>query len=127
MHQLARIVPLLAAVAAATACGASEAGEAATGGLYGTVRLRPGMPVCVAGTSCTRPAARFRLVFVRDGRRVPVTTDARGRYRVRLAAGRYLVRGGAGVTPKRGLQPRTVTAPSGRFAKRDFTYDAGIR
>jgi hypothetical protein len=128
MHPMARILLLGAAAAAATACGAREGGEAAAGGLYGTVRVQPGTPTCVAGTSCAKPAAGFRLVFLREGRRIAAaTTDVRGRYRVRLAAGRYVVRAAEGVSPKRGLQPGTVTAPGGRFARRDLTYDAGIR
>ena len=127
MHQTARIL-LLVAAAAAAGCGAREGGEAAAGGLYGTVRVQPATPACATGTSCTKPAADFRLVFLRDGRRVAApTTDARGRYRVRLAAGRYVVRAAEGVSPKRGLQPGVVTAPDGRFARRDLTYDAGIR
>jgi hypothetical protein len=64
-----------------------------------------------------------KLAFLRDGRRVAsATTDKRGRYRVRLSQGRYAVRVGA-----RALKPATVTVPNGRFAPRNFTYDAGIR
>jgi hypothetical protein len=31
------------------------------------------------------------------------------------------------ISRKAGLQPLRVAVPNGRFAKRDFTYDVGIR
>jgi hypothetical protein len=95
----------------------------------GLVVISPASPVCAAGTSCTRPAKRVRLVFSRNGKSVVATTDSRGRYRVKLDRGRYSVRAasGHGTGPKQGLQPTKVTVPRGRFAKRDFTYDSGIR
>ena len=40
--------------------------------------------------------------------------------RVRAAAGRN-------TGPKQGLVPAVVTVPRGRFARRDFIYDSGIR
>jgi hypothetical protein len=119
---------LLAAAAAATvaACGAQSSGSAVNSGLYGVVRLSPGSPVC--GTTCTAPAKNLRLTFIRNGRSVVTRTDLRGRYRVRLAAGRYVVRApGRNISPKLGLQPAAVTVPSGRFAKQNFVYDSGIR
>jgi hypothetical protein len=127
---ITRLLPILAvAVAAATACGAASSGAAGASGATGVVMLSPASPVCGAGTSCTKPAKRFRLAFSRNGRTVVVTTDSRGRYRVKLERGRYAVRAtnGRGVGPKQGLQPATVTVPRGRFAKRNFTYDSGIR
>jgi hypothetical protein len=91
------------------------------------VQIAPASPVCRTGTSCSRAARRFRLVFSRNGRSVTVTTDAHGRYRVTLERGRYLVRAGRNTGPKQGLQPAVVTVPRGRFARRDFIYDSGIR
>ena len=125
----ARVLLILTAVAAATACGAQSSGAAGASGVTGVVVISPASPVCAAGTSCTRPAKRFRLVFSRNGKSVVATTDSRGRYRVKLDRGRYSVRAasGHGTGPKHGLQPTTVTVPRGRFAKRDFTYDSGIR
>jgi hypothetical protein len=123
-----RIVLGLAVVAIAAACGAQSPASAG-GGLYGTVRIKPGIPVCRVGTSCTRPARGFRLAFFRNGRKVATaTTDARGRYRVSLDSGRYAVHAGRRATSRKaGLQPLRVAVPNGRFAKRDFTYDVGIR
>jgi hypothetical protein len=124
-----RIVLGLAVVAIAASCGSQSPARAGGGGLFGTVRIKPGMPVCRAGSSCTRPARGFRLAFFRNGRQVATTTtDARGRYRVALAGGRYAVHAGRRAISRRaGLQPTRIAVPSGRFAKRDFTYDIGIR
>jgi hypothetical protein len=124
-----RILLGLAVVAIAAACGAQTPAHAGGGGLYGTVRIAPGIPTCRAGTSCTRPARGFRLSFFRNGRQVATaTTDARGRYRVSLDSGRYAVHAGRrAISRKAGLHPIRVAVPSGRFAKCDFAYDVGIR
>jgi len=111
---------MIVAVATATACGAQSSGGAGASGVAGVVVISPASPVCASGTSCTRPAKRFRLAFSRKGESVFTTTDSRGRYSVRPVNGRNTGR-------KQGLQPSTVTVPRGRFAKRDFTYDTGIR
>jgi hypothetical protein len=121
---IARIVVGLTTAFALTGCGSSVAG-ATDGGLFGTVRINPATPVCRTGSTCNRPARGFRLVFVRNGAQVTTTTDRNGRYRIRLERGRYAVRPGR--TLKRGLKPTWVTVPAGRFAKRDFAYDPGIR
>ena len=124
-----RALLMLVAVATATACGAQSSGGAGASGVAGVVVISPATPVCASGTSCTRPAKRFRLAFSRNGESVVTTTDSRGRYRVKLERGRYSVRpvNGRNTGRKQGLQPSTVTVPRGRFAKRDFTYDTGIR
>jgi hypothetical protein len=126
---IARALLILLAVAAATACGAQSSGSAGASGLAGIVRISPASPVCRTGTSCTRPAKRFRLLFSRNGRTVTAVTDEHGRYRVKLDRGRYAVRPGSGrnTGPKQGLEPARVMVPRGRFATRDFIYDAGIR
>jgi hypothetical protein len=120
---------LIAAVFVTAACGAQSSGSAGGSGLYGSVRISPASPVCGANSACTRPARGFRLVFSRNGKTVAsAKTDREGRYRVQLGRGRYVVRAGrVAVSPKSGLVPRQVTVPSGRFAKRDFVYDSGIR
>jgi hypothetical protein len=120
-----RILLTIAAASSAAACGAQSSGKAGATGLYGRVLIEPATPTCSPGTSCGRPAPDFELVFLQDGRRVArATTDARGRYRVRLAPGRYAVRP-EGRRPR--LDPATAAVPGGRFAKHDFTYDVGIR
>jgi hypothetical protein len=123
---IARSLLAAAAVATVAVGGAQSSGSAVNSGLYGTVRLSPAEPVC--GTTCTVPARNFKLSFSGHGRTVVAKTDSRGRYRVRLAAGRYVVHApGRNISPKSGLQPSVVTVPSGRFAKRNFLYDSGIR
>jgi hypothetical protein len=126
---IARTLLIAAGVASVAACGAQSSGSADAGGLYGTVRISPSMPVCLAGRSCSKPARGFKLAFGANGHTVTATTDAHGRYRVRLGGGQYTVRAGtaAGASPKRGLQPRAVTVPNGSFARRNFVYDSGIR
>jgi len=118
-----RILLTIAAVFSLTACGAQSSAGASSSGLYGLVFVHPATPTCHRGMPCSKPARGVKLVFLRNGRRVAAaTTDTRGRYRIRLAQGRYAVRVGP-----RALKPATATVPSGRFARRNFTYDAGIR
>jgi len=124
-----RFVLSLAVIAIAASCGAQSPARASGSGLFGTVRIAPATPTCRPGSPCSRPARGFRLSFFRNGRKVATaTTDARGRYRVSLDSGRYAVHAGRGAVSRRtGLMPTLTRVPSGRFAKRDFTYDTGIR
>jgi hypothetical protein len=127
---IARSLLLAAGAATVAACGAQGSGGADGAGLYGTVRISPASPVCLAGTSCSKPARGFKLVFSAGGHTVTTTTNRRGRYRVQLTPGRYIVRAAAATrnaSPKAGLQPRTVSVPSNGFARRSFVYDSGIR
>jgi hypothetical protein len=126
---IARALLIVAAVSAATACGAQSSGATGASGLAGVVRISPAVPVCRIGKSCSRPAKGFRLVFSRNGRQTVVTTDSHGRYRVKLDRGRYVVHAATrpNTAPRHGLQPSRVTVPRGRVARRDFTYDSGIR
>ncbi|MGZ4289460.1 MAG: hypothetical protein ACXVQQ_01180 [Gaiellaceae bacterium] len=91
--------------------------------LHGTVRIGPTMPVCKAGVPCDKPAARARLTFAHGTRRVQVTTDGLGRYRVRLAPGTWTVHANVGmaIAPLRFVVPRVASA------RRDFAIDTGIR
>jgi hypothetical protein len=125
---IARIAILAAGIATVAACGAQSSGSASGGGLYGTVRISPTSPVCQSGTSCSRPARHFKLLFGTRGRTVTATTNASGRYRVQLSGGSYTVRAAtANTSPKHGLQPRSVRVPSSGFVRRNFVYDTGIR
>lgn len=118
-----RILPTIAAVASLAACSAQSSGGAGSAGLYGLVLVEPATPTCHVGMPCTKPARGVKLAFLRNGRRVASTiTGARGHYRIKLRHGRYAVRVGP-----RAARPATVTVPSGRFARRNFVYDAGIR
>jgi hypothetical protein len=95
-------------------------------GLYGQVRVDPGMPVCRVGQPCWKPAAGAILSFNRDGRRVARTTaDAHGFYRVALRAGTYAVR----VERPRAIvaKPPRVVVPRDRYRLLNVSVDVGIR
>ena len=68
----------------------------------------------------------MRLFFTRDGATTSAVTDAKGFYRVRLAAGTYAVRTNQrpfGTMP----QPRTARVVAGDVRRVDFHIDTGIR
>jgi hypothetical protein len=116
---------LVAVVIALGVMAAAVPASAATV-VTGTVLLDPARPVCRVGHPCTKPLAHFKLVFWRHGKVVArVVTDAKGHYRVTLAAATY------GVTtpsyPQSGLRPRRITVPRLSSVTRNFRYDAGIR
>lgn len=116
----------LAAVLAATVCVAPASAALAVTGLHGAVTRGPTSPVCRIGAPCSAPAARTLLVFRRLGVVVRVETDARGRYRVALAAGTWavsLARTGVGAT----VAPSRVRAVAGTMRMVDLSIDTGIR
>ena len=99
-----RALPMLVAVATATACGA----QSSVGPDLG--RCRAGGDLSgLAGLSRREAAARageaLPTRFLAKGRSVFTTTDARGRYRVRLERGRYSVRPVNGRNTGRKLGP----------------------
>jgi hypothetical protein len=94
--------------------------------LHGVVMRGPTKPVCEMSKPCSEPAAHVKLVFHRPGVDAVTTTDAQGRYAVRLRRGTYTVR----LTPPRpaigrGLEPTTVIVRAPMRA--DFNIDTGIR
>ena len=96
----------------------------ALSGLQGVVVRGPTMPVCVVEKPCTAPAANARVSFIRSGRVYRTTTDARGRYRIPLAPGRYSVR----VTGDRfGVKPALVVVARGQLTRQNLYVDTGIR
>jgi hypothetical protein len=91
--------------------------------LHGTVRIGPTTPVCRAGVPCSKPAAHVVLTFARGASRVRATTDAHGRYHVRLVAGTWTVRANAGLR----MTPVRLVVPQAATAVRNFSIDTGIR
>jgi hypothetical protein len=93
--------------------------------LHGVVTRGPTKPVCEMTTPCSEPAAHVELVFHRPGLSYVATTDAQGRYSVKLRRGTYTVR----VVPPqrigRGLEPATVIVRA--TLRADFLLDTGIR
>ena len=117
---------ILALLALAVVAPAS----ATTGhGLYGVVRRGPTKPVCSIGEPCSEPATHTKLRFLRGTAVVSsVVTDARGRYRVRLPRGVYVVRV-AGV-PAGGMGGRITPATvrvRAAWRRQNFDIDTGIR
>lgn len=116
---------IVAAVGLLTAVGANA--TPSPSGLKGTVTRGPISPVCVVEQPCSEPAPNVTLLFSRDGRiAARSTTDASGRYRIRLAPGRYQVSRTA--PPRTGrFDPDHVRVLPGRFTRVDFAIDTGIR
>jgi hypothetical protein len=90
--------------------------------LFGTVTRGPVTPVCRSDSPCDAPAAAVTLTFTHGRVSVRAHTDGAGHYRVRLAAGTYLVRTNAGMR----IAPATL-AVHGTTMRRDFAIDTGIR
>jgi|SRR5437762_9335374 len=96
------------------------------GSLHGVVMRGPTMPVCMVGKPCDAPAAHVTLRFA-GPEKATTTTDANGRYRIKLRPGVYTVT----VAPKpaigRGLEPRTVRVRASLDLRANFHLDTGIR
>jgi hypothetical protein len=93
-------------------------------GLYGVVTRGPTTPVCQVGVPCSAPYANATLLFSRSGSTRRVTTDAKGKYRIALAPGRWSLR----VKDAHfGARPTAVWVPAGRYAKVNVFVDTGIR
>jgi hypothetical protein len=93
-------------------------------GLYGVVTRGPTKPVCQIGMPCSAPFSHATLVFTRAGVTRKVTTDAQGKYRVALPAGRWSLRV---QSSQFGWAPRTVTVPRDRYRNVNVDVDTGIR
>lgn len=123
-REMRAFVASIAVLVAAGSAGASTSPS----GLWGVVTRGPITPVCVAEQPCYERAKDVTLVFVRNGRVVRrATTNEKGRYRVRLAAGAYVVRLAKKPRVGRGLEPVRVRVRSARFVRVDFSIDTGIR
>jgi hypothetical protein len=93
-------------------------------GLYGVVTRGPTTPVCQADVPCSAPYANATLVFSRPSVTRRVTTDAKGKYRIALAPGRWSLRV---QNAHFGAKPTAVWVPTGRYAKVNVFVDTGIR
>jgi hypothetical protein len=103
------MLPLLAAVASVL--------------VHGVVLIGPTTPVCREGIPCSKPAAHVLIEFTQASKIRMATTDARGRYSVRLEPGTWTVLATRGVrtTPSRFVVRHVVSQ------RRDFALDTGIR
>jgi hypothetical protein len=93
--------------------------------VHGVVMRGPTKPVCEMATPCSEPAAQVKLVFHRPGADLVATTDAQGRYSIRLRRGTYTVRTAQKMSIGRGLEPTTLVVRAPMRA--DFDIDTGIR
>jgi hypothetical protein len=116
------------AVAGAALALALPAAAASGSGLFGMVRKGPVTPVCRAEVPCTKPAAGVVLVFTSSsGSTARVMTATDGSFRVVLAAGRYTVRVRSAARFGSSVKPGSATVEAGRFMRRNFMIDTGIR
>ena len=123
MRHFARLA-LLAACAILALTPAISGASVTRSGVHGSVRRGPTQPVCQVGTPCTAPAAGVRLTFARGTVVRHVRTNKRGRYSIRLAPGRYVVRvAGA----RFGYSPQKVTVRPGRMSRLNVQIDTGLR
>ena len=122
-----RVVVLLSTAALVVAAGAEATPPRGT--LMGLVTRGPITPVCVAEQPCDAPAPNVRLLFSRNGAVIGrATSNADGRYSVRLPAGSYSVRRGAVAGPVDvKLEPNHVRVYAGRLTHIGFSVDTGIR
>jgi hypothetical protein len=119
-----RAAALASLVTALVVAGLAQ-GAPKPSGLYGLVMRGPVTPVCQVGIPCDEPAANVTFLLVRKGKSTRVRTDDRGRYRVRLAPGRYVIarsNWGPG-----SIEPASARVPYGRFARVNIFIDTGIR
>jgi len=93
--------------------------------LHGVVMRGPTQPVCEIGTPCSAPAPHVKLVFHRPGVDLVATTDALGRYSLRLRRGTYTVRIAQKPNIGRWLEPTRIVVRAAMAA--DFNIDTGIR
>jgi len=103
---------------------------AASSGISGTVSTAPTCPVerYPPDPSCApRRLAGARVTASRHHKRVATTrSDSKGRFRLTLAPGRYLVRASMGCTLPR-PESRVVTVTRGKVARVQLVLDSGIR
>jgi hypothetical protein len=123
------LAPLLALAAFPLACGAGGAASQGSG-IRGVVDVVPACPSYRVGSSCPRKPARGARVEIRaatSGRVVrSAYADDRGRFRVVLAPGRYVVT--ADVPGKRGYgRRRIVLVAAGEYTRVRLAVDTGIR
>jgi hypothetical protein len=115
-------------------CGAQDPGTTQRqSGVAGWVHLGPQCPVETEGDRCEdKPAVGSKVTVATplpgnpdSGGEVDArtTTDARGKYRVAMPPGRYVVTAQAGLS----CEVMTVRVTSAAYSKVDIPCDTGIR
>jgi hypothetical protein len=122
---------LVLCLLAATGCAGTPAEQPSTGsGDSGLTTIDAGCPV-VRATPCPTEPLRARVVALREGSTAEAgsaESDARGRFRLALAPGRYLLRPenltGAPVPT---ALPITIVVPRDGFVDVTISFDSGVR
>jgi hypothetical protein len=118
-----KVVCLLAAVMALTACGGSSSGGTDSG-IRGRALLGPGCPVEPCSVSESPYTGSF--VVRKDGVVVAeVKTDGQGRFEVRLGPGHFVLASESAGLPL--LKPVDVTVHAHEFTDVELAFDSGIR
>lgn len=124
MRRVAAVTTLLSLLL--VACGA-EAPEA-TGGIEGRVLAGPTCPVETMGSPCPpSPWEGTVRATGHDGSRFETTSDAEGRYSLRLPPGTYVVTAVTETTSLPAAIPVEVRVVEGPSQVLDLEVDTGIR
>ena len=117
----------LCALLLGACAGGGSGGSDLSSGIQGVVQAGPTCPVEQVGSPCPdRPVPSALRAIRADGRIAAGRTDDRGRFRLALEPGTYVVT----ATPLAGTMtpvPVTVTVTSGAYAKVTLEADTGIR
>jgi hypothetical protein len=115
---------------ALAACSGGDASEPQDSGVEGVVLIGPtcGVESLPPDPACAdRPLARGIVRARRDGRLAGETrTDARGRFRLHLAPGRYQLYTSGGIVPF-AAAVASARVTSHRFTRLELHVDSGIR
>ena len=125
-----RLVALgLVCAIALGACGGGSSGGGPTSGIQGVVQAGPTCPVEQMGSPCPEqpvPGTVRAVSVSNEGIIGKTTTDQRGRFRLPLEPGTYIIT----ATPAQGALtpvPATVVVKAGAFAEVTLEADTGIR
>lgn len=100
----------------------------ATGGIEGRVSAGPACPVEIEGSPCPpRPWQGTVRATGADGSTYETTSDAQGRYALRLPPGSYVVTAITGTSSLPTAIPAEVTVAKGSLQPLDLEVDTGIR
>jgi hypothetical protein len=109
------------------ACQRPSASISNTSGITGVVQAGPTCPVEKPGSPCPDSPLTSTVKATRtDGWTAQIKTDDRGRFRLPLPPGRYLVTAIAETVPPT-VQPLTVEVNANVFARVTIEADTGIR
>ncbi|MBI4769818.1 MAG: carboxypeptidase regulatory-like domain-containing protein [Chloroflexi bacterium] len=128
----ATVAPIALPTPGATAGPAAPptpgASPAPSSGIEGQILIGPACPVVQIGSPCPDQPfqATVNVLSTAGAQVLQFQSDARGRFRVALPPGSYVLRPESPGGPTRAPE-QTVTVQPGAFAQVTITYDSGIR